>query len=91
MATDLQHLQHNLPAAWRMALRVCPYCGAVGECAWCGSSGDLFGHLLERTYAMGREEALDAMRAIYADWLRAGRTARDTAPPAAQLKARLGL
>ena len=79
-----------------MALRVCPYCAGTGqrdghdEC-FCGGSGDLFGHMLEQVYAMGREQALDAMRAIYADWLTAGRVARDTAPPAEQLKRRLGL
>jgi hypothetical protein len=80
-----------------MALRLCPYCSGLGQrdgeerCGFCGGSGDLFGHMLERVYVMGREEALDAMRAIYADWLRAGRAARDTAPPAAQLRKRLGL
>lgn len=83
-------LLHELPAKWRMALAVCPYCAREG-CDFCGGSGDLFGHLLERVYEMGREEALSAMRAIYADWIRAGRAAAATAPPAGQLKKRLGL
>lgn len=84
-------LQHDLPAAWRMALRVCPYCGGVGECDWCASSGDLFGYLLERVYAMGRDAGLDAMRALHADLVRAGRSTAGHSVPAAQLKARLGI
>lgn len=93
-------LQHDLPAKWRMALSVCPYCAGSGKrgthmeedfCGFCASTGDLFGHMLTRTYEMGREEALSAMRAIYADWIRAGRAAAATAPSAGQLKARLGV
>lgn len=88
---DSTGARHNLPFAWRLALRTCPYCSGVDDCHWCASTGDLFGHMLERTYEMGREEALEAMRAVYTDWVRAGQAAADTAPPAAQLKARLGL
>lgn len=57
----------------------------------CEGSGDLFGRLLEQVYTMGREEALDAMRAVYEDWKRAGRAAAETAPSPALLKKRLGL
>jgi hypothetical protein len=91
--------KHDLPAAWYMALRFCPYCSGTGkrerppedECGFCGATGDLFGHMLEEVYAMGRDEGVRALRALYADLVLAGgSTARHTVP-AAQLKARLGL
>lgn len=83
-------LQYDLPVAWRAALAFCPYCSADG-CDWCGGSGNLFNHLLERTYAMGRDAGLDAMRALHADLVRAGKSTAGHSVPAAQLKARLGL
>lgn len=102
---DSADLQHDLPAAWWMALRYCPYCSGSGtrpgdlegqitgsdECGFCEGSGDLFGHMLERVYAMGRDEALEAMRALHADFVRAGKLVAENSRPAAQLKARLGV
>lgn len=93
-------LQHDLPAAWRMALAVCPYCGGTGargthlepdSCGFCGDTGDLFGHLLTSVYAMGRDEAVRVLRAHYEDLVRAGRLLGEHDPSAPQLKARLGL
>lgn len=97
MATDLKH---DLPAAWRMALRVCPYCGGTGtrgtelepdRCEFCKSTGDLLGAMLEEVYEMGRDDGLRALRAVYEDLVRAGKVTARRTVPAAQLKARLGL
>lgn len=82
-----------------MALRTCPYCSGTGkrerppedDCGFCAGSGDLFGHLLERTYAMGRDEGVRALRGLYEELMRAGKSTATHTVPAQQLKWRLGV
>lgn len=91
----------DLPAAWKAAVAWCPYCGGSGGrekppdevdvCGFCDSTGDLFGAMLRKCYEMGRDEALESMRALHADLLRAGRSVAAQEKSPEQLKWRLGL
>lgn len=89
----------DLPAAWKAAVAFCPYCSASGqrerppedECAFCEGSGDLFGTMLRKAYELGRDEALESMRALHADLMRAGRSVAAQEKTVEQLKWRAGL
>lgn len=89
----------DLPVAWRAATAHCPFCSGTGKrerppedaCAYCDATGDLLGAMLRKCYELGRDEALESMRALHADLMRAGRSVAAQDKTAEQLKWRMGL
>jgi hypothetical protein len=59
----------DLPAAWRVALRACPYCVAASDgeraaCLPCEGTGDLLGVMLLDAYQRGRDHVLARLREV---------------------------
>lgn len=83
-------------------MRFCPYCSGRGEggtgvgakegqpCPQCGGTGDLYGHLLDEAYRMGRDEALSDLRQVFLMVRSTGEHVSAREPPK-DLKRSLGL
>lgn len=84
-------LDRPLPASWRLALRICPYCGGVGACSPCNSTGDLLGVMLLDAYERGRRHVIEGLQEVEAvRRLAVDRLSRER-PTADGLKRAMGL
>ncbi len=59
----------NLPASWRLAVSLCPWCSGIGSidgerCHPCEGTGNLLGSMLLDAYRRGRDHTLHAVRQV---------------------------
>lgn len=86
-----------MPAAWRLAVRSCPWCaGTPGrvngrECFHCDGTGDLLGVMLLDAYNRGRDHVLSRLREVDEARRLAARRVREEEPSSEALRRAMGL
>lgn len=86
----------GLPASWRAAMRLCPFCSGLGAedgavCTRCEGSGDLMGTMLLAAYRRGVEHTIARIKELEEARRAQVRAVREEEPSQRQLRSAMGM